>query len=434
MFLPEVNATRAIAFNSKKAQTCAHVCPALTAASHFGILDAMRRTVAAALIGLFAFGACAETVYGDGTRRPDDEVAGEANEQIAAHGKTLPSKATRRLAFGYMNAEEFIDFLHGGKPPSNAETLDDLPLATVLLLVLVGGLAMNLTPCVLPLVPVSLALVGRGAARGAAYGIGMTLAYGALGLATAFGGLAFGSIQSSPWFNLAAAMVFTVLGLATGEVFFIDFSRFRPRPKQDAGTDAKRGLLGPFALGACTAVLAGACVAPILLATLVLTAKWFAAGRTWAVALPFVLGAGMGLPWPFLTAGLSVLPKPGAWMRWVNRVFAVALLGFAAWYGWLAWKGFSAAPDGTKPVPSEATVSDGRPRLVIVGAPWCKNCTAMERTTLKDPAVAKALEGFNVKHVEIDGPEDLEQHRELDGLDIKGVPAYVVIEGGGAAR
>lgn len=335
----------------------------------------------------------------------------------------------RRLAAGYMDASEFTSFLTG--KPSVADTLGQASVAMVFLLVLVGGLLMNLTPCVLPLVPVSLALVGRGAARGAAYGLGMTLSYGALGLAAAFGGLAFGAIQSNPWFNVVVAVVFLLLGLATSEVFFIDFSRFRPRPKPGVMPREKRGLVGQFLLGAGTAVLAGACIAPILLATLVLTAKWFAAGRVWAVALPFVLGAGMGLPWPFITAGMSVLPKPGAWMRWVNRVFAVVLFGFAVWYGWLAWGGFTARAETIAPAPDAAAASDPtRPTLVIVGAPWCKNCTAMERTTLKEPSVVEALAKFNVKHVEINTFDDLKKHPELDGLGIDktGVPAYVVID------
>ena len=72
---------------------------------------------------------------------------------------------------------------------------------------------------------------------------------GRIPFAAAFGGLAFGAIQASPWFNLVVALVFLALGLATSEVFFIDFSRFRPRPKA-GGADAKRGLFGPFLLGA----------------------------------------------------------------------------------------------------------------------------------------------------------------------------------------
>ena len=357
---------------------------------------------------------------------PEKTENSEKPGNTEASGSQLP----RRLAAGYMDASEFTAFLTG--KPSVADTLGQASVAMVFLLVLLGGLLMNLTPCVLPLVPVSLALVGRGAARGSAYGLGMTLSYGALGLAAAFGGLAFGAIQSNPWFNVVVAVVFLVLGLATSEVFFIDFSRFRPRPKPGVMSREKRGLVGPFLLGAGTAVLAGACIAPILLATLVLTAKWFAAGRVWAVALPFVLGAGMGLPWPFITAGMSVLPKPGAWMRWVNRVFAVVLFGFAVWYGWLAWGGFTARAEAAPaPAQENAAAEDASlPTLVIVGAPWCKNCTAMERTTLKEPSVVEALAKFNVKHVEINTFEDLKSHPELTGLGIDktGVPAYVVIE------
>ena len=362
----------------------------------------MRKTSLALVAVLLAWTGAAEPVCVNGVCYPDEESAraagalggtsgknfadlqnmlqaadkpeGEksAGEKPAAE-KTPPDRLSRRLALGYMTPVEFRGFLHGKR--TFAECLEEnSSVVTVFLLILLGGLFMNLTPCVLPLVPVSLALVGRGGARGAAYGLGMTLAYGALGLAAAFGGLAFGAIQSSPWFNLVVAVVFVLLGLATSEVFFIDFSRFRPRPKAGVPADAKRGLGGPFLLGAGTAVLAGACVAPILLATLVLTAKWFAAGRTWAVALPFVLGAGMGLPWPFITAGMSVLPKPGMWMRWVNRVFAVVLFGFAVWYGWLAWGGFTARAEAAPAPAQESAVAEdaSRPTLVIVGAPWCK--------------------------------------------------------------
>ena len=429
----------------------------------------MRKKAFVLLAGLLAWTCAAEPVCVDGMCYPDEasaRAAGVPEAKIAAarasgahddapgqglsdlknllHATDAPVaqgpegesavrvRTRRRLAFGYMDSATFTAFLSG--TPTAADMLGNASVAMVFLLVLLGGLLMNLTPCVLPLVPVSLVLVGRGGARGVAYGLGMMLAYGALGLAAAFGGLAFGGIQASPWFNLVVALVFLVLGLATSEVFFIDFSRFRPRPAAGGGVVPPRGLLGPFFLGTGTAVLAGACVAPILLATLVLTAKWFAAGRVWAVALPFVLGAGMGLPWPFITAGLSVLPKPGAWMKWVNRAFAVMLFGMAAWYGWLAWKGFS-VQDGAEVAANTANVIEGsddaddqRPRLVIVGAPWCKNCTAMERTTLKEPSVVEALARFNVKHVEINTFADFANYPELAGLDIKGVPAYVVIE------
>ena len=365
---------------------------------------------------------------------PSGARAPEAGAQVKR--EDLP---TRRLAMGYMKPAEFIAFLQD-KPAERS--LEDHSLLVILLLVLMGGLAANLTPCVLPLVPINLVLVGRGWKRGLAYGLGIALAYGALGIAAALGGMAFGTIQSSPWFSALVAVVFTVLGLAMSELFFIDFSKYRG--KVAGGQGKTRGLGGVFLLGVGAAVLAGACVEPILLATLLLTAKWFAAGKVWAVVLPFILGLGMGLPWPFAAAGLSVLPKPGPWMKWVNRIFALCFFGMAAWYGWLAWRGFAASrapeagaqsnlatPETFARVLAEARAS-GRAVVVDIWATWCKNCLAMERTTFRDPEVLKALEeqGFVLIRLQAEDPAELAKVQALDGLDIKGLPAFVVLKEG----
>jgi len=342
----------------------------------------------------------------------------------AVPGEAAPAAPpTLRTAMGYMDAATFGAFLE--EAPDPAESLAGHALIVVFLLVLAGGLAANLTPCVLPLVPVNLILVGRGWRRGLAYGLGITCAYGTLGLVAAFGGAAFGSLQASPWFNLVAAVIFVVLGLATSGVFFIDLTRYRPR---GAAQGARTGGLGKcFLLGAGSAALAGACVEPILLATLVLTAKWCAAGRLWAVALPFVLGAGLGLPWPFAAAGLAVLPKPGAWMRWVNRAFSLILFAAAVWYGLQAVRGFRARAERSAPSIETASASTDRPTLYIVGAPWCRNCAAMARTTLQDPRVRTSLARFDVRHVEINAFEELADHPVLSKAHIRGLPAYVIV-------
>ena len=366
--------------------------------------------------------------------REDHSVEGAPVVEVA------PKKASGevRLAMGYMKPEAMTAFLRN--QPSGADALENHALIVVLLLILAGGLLANLTPCVLPLVPVNLVLVGRGWRRGAAYGLGIAIAYGMLGVAAAFGGMAFGTIQSSPWFSLLVAIVFTMLGLAMSEVFFIDFTKYRSRVT--GGGNKIRGLGGVFLLGVGAAVLAGACVEPILLATLVLTAKWFAAGKVWAIGLPFVLGLGMGLPWPFAAAGLSVLPKPGAWMRWVNRVFALVFFGMAAWYGWLAWTGFStgnevrvetsdvltATPETWEKVFAEAKASD-RPVFVDVWASWCKNCLAMEKTTFRDPEVVKELANYTVVRLQAEDLSEFLKLKDFKDLGIKGIPAFVVFKG-----
>ena len=413
----------------------------------------------------------------DTERRVEDNESSQSVK--AGDGKVADHQAAvARVAFGYMRPPELLAFMRG---EGESTPFADRSAFIVILLVLLGGLVANLTPCVLPLVPVNVAiLLGRAEStrtsrllRGLAYGGGMAAAYGALGLAAAFGGMAFGAVQSSPWFNMAVAAVFVVLGLGMLDVFNIDasvvwrrfFSKGRsvPAPRPTAA----RGLGSAFLLGAGAAVLAGACVQPILLATLVYTADGFAAGRLWTISLPFVLGAGMGLPWLFVAAGLSVLPRPGAWMVWVKRGFAVVIFAMAVWYAYLAWIGFH--PQGLTPHPGSDTIPQGltphpgsdptpqgltpetkgqtfeatpatwgqtlvaaraagKPVFVDIWATWCKNCLAMEKSTFKDPEVVKELSKFSVIKLQAEDMAELSKVPELKELDIKGIPAFIIFD------
>ena len=89
-------------------------------------------------------------------------------------------------------------------------------------------------------------------------------------------------------------------------------------------------------MGVVAALMAGACVAPVVISVLLLSAHLYGAGMVAGLLLPFLLGLGMALPWPFAGAGLSLLPKPGQWMKWVKYSFGVLILLFAAYYGYLA--------------------------------------------------------------------------------------------------
>ena len=395
----------------------------------------------------------AEPVCVDGVCYPSEEAAREAGVIVPAgagqhnaspspaiHTEAAADADGRRLAMGYMSSAELIAFLRNERPTAS---LEDHALWLIILLVLLGGLAANLTPCVLPLVPINLILIGKGWRRGAAYAAGITTAYGVLGLAAALGGLAFGTLQSSPWFNGGVAVVFSILALEILDMLHLKGlsglkglfkgvgSSGSSGARGSSSSSGPKGLMGfdglkAYMLGLGAATLAGACVEPILIATLLLTAKWFAAGRVWAVVLPFVLGAGMGLPYPFAAAGLSVLPKPGAWMVWVKRVFALVFFIMAGWYGWQAAQTLT-PPTSAKPVTPLAPLTSAKPVFIKIGAPWCRNCAAMARTTFKDPAVVRELSAYEVREIEIESFADLARYPELAGLDIKGLPAYVVV-------
>src|SRR5205814_6898111 len=141
---------------------------------------------------------------------------------------------------------------------------------TILFIVFLGGLALNLTPCVLPMIPINLAIIGagtqagsrgRGFLLGGVYGLAMAVVYGVLGVVVILTAGTFGTINASPWFNLGIAVLFVALALAMFDVITIDFSRFSSSLR--VGEQGRGTFVVAFVMGAVAALLAGACVAPV---------------------------------------------------------------------------------------------------------------------------------------------------------------------------
>src|SRR5882672_1035414 len=193
------------------------------------------------------------------------------------------------------------------------------------------------------MIPINLAIIGAGAQAqsrgrgfllGSAYGGAMAIVYGVLGLIVILTAGTFGTINASPWFNAGIAILFVVLGLAMFDVLLIDFSKYSSN--FDAGAGRGTVVLA-FSMGAVAALLAGACVAPVVIQVVLFSTNLYAKGTTIALALPFFLGVGMAVPWPIAGAGLAALPKPGLWMVRVKQAFGVFILATAAYYGYEAY-------------------------------------------------------------------------------------------------
>lgn len=357
---------------------------------------------------------------------------------------------------GYMDARSFLSFLDlsgksGAELSSIQKTWQVGRFWISVLLMILGGLALNLTPCVLPLIPVNLAIIGagvraasvrRGFILGMVYGLGIVLAYGALGLATVLTGAQFGSLNASPWFNMGVALVFLILGLALLDVFMIDFSRFQSRLQLKG-----QGMFFILILGAVSALLAGACVAPVVIAVLLLAADLYVKGQIIGLLMPFLLGLGMALPWPFAGAGLSFLPKPGKWMLHIKHIFAVVILLTAFYYFYLGAKLLYTryiipsdsrvthselsrnADDGWLTFPEGLTADkEKKPILVYFGATWCKSCQLMSGTTLKNPLVIKKMGDFIRVKYQAENPRDDSTKSVLREFGVIGLPTFVILK------
>lgn len=384
---------------------------------------------------------------------PDASGAVDAQRARTAGLARLEAFELRGTTGGYLGTEAFLAFVADAERGVRQQGLLEGkgPLA-ILLVVLLGGLALNLTPCVLPMIPINLAIIGAGAQAGtrrrgfllgATYGLAMAVVYGVLGLVVILTAGTFGTINASPWFNLAIAVIFVVLALAMFDVIVIDFSSLSSGFTADA---ASRGTFAlAFTMGAIAALLAGACVAPVVIQVVLFASDLYATGNALALALPFVLGVGMALPWPVAGAGIAALPKPGPWMTRVKQAFGVLILGTAVYYGYLSYELFASRWVD----PSEVSTSveemlksgwqsslddglataerEGKPVLIDLWATWCKNCLTMDKTTLVDPAVTGALEGYVKIKFQAEDPDEATTRAVMQKFGAVGLPTYVIL-------
>ncbi|MBM3321399.1 MAG: protein-disulfide reductase DsbD [Candidatus Eisenbacteria bacterium] len=202
-----------------------------------------------------------------------------------------------------------------------------------------AGILLSFTPCVFPMIPITLSIIGARGEKGALrnfllsliYVLGMALTYATLGLVAATTGAMFGSILQNPWFVGGIVLLFVLLALSMFGVFELQVPSSVAVRLQRVGGGG--GWIGIFLMGIVAGLVASPCVGPVLVGLLVYIAQTGSA--LLGFTLLFTLAMGIGVL--FLAIGtfsglIGTLPGAGDWMDSVKRVFGFLLLGVAIYF------------------------------------------------------------------------------------------------------
>ncbi len=370
-------------------------------------------------------------------------------------------------------------------------------LVWTLLGVFAGGMALNLTPCVYPIIPITVSYFGGycGLARGRLLGhgllylAGLALTNSTLGVAAALTGGLMGSLLQNP---LVLAVVAFILIFFAASLFGLWELRLPSRLTQ-AASKSYAGYFGSLFMGLTLGLVAAPCIGPFVLGLLTFVGE--KGDPLLGFLMFFALSLGLGIPFVVLamfSGAVSSLPRSGMWMVWVKQVFGFILLTMAVyflqpllpktWYapvlgltlavagvtlGWITkvakagrvftgikWvTGFAFITAGaffllpakgeTGPRISwekasvtaiEQAKSAGKPVIVDFTADWCLPCKELESFTFSDKAVAEFSKSFVMLKADVTTGGDAEVEWLKKKFNVVGVPTIVFIGKDGAER
>ncbi|MGD0781676.1 MAG: cytochrome c biogenesis protein CcdA [Candidatus Aminicenantales bacterium] len=210
-------------------------------------------------------------------------------------------------------------------------------LPFIFLLVFLGGLALNLTPCIYPLIPITISYFGgqaQGKKGGAVvhslvYVVGMATTYSILGVIAAFTGSLFGAALTYPPVLAGIALIMIALALSMFDVYEFRMPAFLNKA---AGT-SKKGFFGSFFMGLTVGIIAAPCIGPFVLGLLTYVGN--KGNVLLGFSLFFVLALGLGVPFLILgifSGSINKIPRSGAWMVWVRKIFGFILVAMAVYF------------------------------------------------------------------------------------------------------
>jgi len=316
----------------------------------------------------------------------------------------------------------------------------------ILLAALIGGLILNLMPCVLPVLSLKvLSVVSHGgkdsravifknfmaSAAGIIFSF-WVIAAGLVLLKNAGETIGWGIQFQNPVFLVFLLVVVLLFAANMWGLFEIPLPRFIARHAAGKKGDDEPTLLGHFLTGAFATLLATPCTAPFLG-----TAIGFALARgAFEIFTIFTfLGIGLALPYILLAVSPRVfkyMPKPGKWMVSLKKILALALVATAFWLGSIllsitatpaldqGWEKFDAARIAPE-------VETGHTVIVDVTADWCLTCKANKRFVLETREVTEALSAENIIRLQADWTQrDADIAAFLQSFGKYGIPFNVV--------
>jgi thiol:disulfide interchange protein DsbD len=361
-----------------------------------------------------------------------------------------------------------------------ARTFASSGLPLTLALLFLGGLALNLTPCVFPLIPITLGFFamqsdGRRSRRFALssmYVLGIVITYSALGVLAALGGKMVGAFLQLPAVLIGFALLMLVLASSMFGAFEIQPPRWIANRSQ-----GRAGLTGALAMGLVIGIVAAPCVGPVVISLVTLVAQLGdpVIGGVMFAALAF------GLGFPYLVM-LNALPRPGEWMVTVKKGMGFVLIAMAFYFlrpliGDVAMRyGIAAsllvgaafllvsraqgarvlrlavgilllvsgvafaipkrvAPgvtwdkyDANKIAAARAA---GKPVVIDFYADWCLPCKELDEKTFTDQTVISELDRFVRVKADLTAPDDATTKALTQQYAVVGVPTIVFLDGKG---
>jgi thiol:disulfide interchange protein DsbD len=221
---------------------------------------------------------------------------------------------------------------------SVAQQLQEKGLVLTLLGIFIAGILLSFTPCVYPMIPITLGLIGargegkplKGLALSSVFVLGIAITYSVLGVAAALSGSLFGGLMQSKIVLLAIVLIFGAMALSMFGLYDI-YVPSAVSSKLEG--KKKKGFVGALVLGMVAGIVASPCSSPVLASLLVYVSTTQNPVQGFVMFFTFAIGIGL----LFIALGtfpsfLGALPKAGVWMVEVKKFFGLLLLGVAFYY------------------------------------------------------------------------------------------------------